>query len=238
MKTEFKKKAVCFWLGFVLFLLLISLVIVYLSLRDEDYRMLGVTVFTVGSSMLIYFCILFDLNAIHIDIKTNTIQFNYPFSFKKKNKYSLTELLGYYIFTEGSQRRIVLIFNNKKEYPLIETYYSNFKKCQDYIFDTYQMISHKNYKVYSGERKSNEMATYIALHTYSDKEEYEQYTFKLYGLLIGAIVGILYGMFRYGFEFNWLNVIAISLVIILYIFIRNRKYVSTLEKEDLNKEKE
>lgn len=44
-------------------------------------------------------------------------------------------------------------------------------------------------------------------------------------------------MFKSDFELNAFNSSGSGLAILLYILIRNRKYVSTLEKEKFNKEK-
>lgn len=237
MKTILKKSVLYFWLGFSLFLLLISFIIIYFSIKANDYPLMGVTVFTGGSSALIYFCILFDLYVIKIPFEEKSIQFIYPFSFKKTKKYLLNDLIGYYIFSDEASRRVVFVLNDKKEYHVIETYYENFKLWQDYIFENYKMISHKNYKVYNDERKANELTAYYSLFSFNEKFHFEQYTFKLYGLLAGAILGLVIGMYKYGFEINWFTIIACCLIIFLYVFIRNRKYVSTLEKEDFNKEK-
>lgn len=143
MKTVFEKSILYFWFGFISFLLGISFVIVYIFLKENDYSLLGIIVLTVGSSTLIYFCILFDLHVIKISFEEKSIQFKYLFSFKKTKKYLLIDLMGYYIYSDEASRRVVFIFNNKKEYQVVELYYSNFKQWQDYIFENYQMISHK-----------------------------------------------------------------------------------------------
>lgn len=217
-------------IGIILILLLTS--IAFFIESQDDSKLYFQAVFCFVLAIIVYFIALFSHNEEEIDIEKQTIFIQYPYSFKKGKVIPLTEILGYYIYADGGLRRIVLVLKDKRELKFSDTYDSFFKYFQDYIFENYQMISHKNYKVYSEKRKEHELYVYRSLPPIIAKTNYEHETFEIHALWMAGVLGLLYFTFFFETIFSVIHLICLGLIVISYFWIKSRKAKLNSKKDE------